>query len=191
MRTSYDTSKAAEIIRLLQARGIGELWTLETVSQADLILGILRLDDRELLPYVTDLMGRPVTFCPPEFIPPPVPVVRKQREGDDRLVVKARDRINIVLATMLQARGAIPPGSPFLSRTGKRKVIVNTPMYARLASAKPGLSVTQLMQRGVTRRDLQIAQRRGWLQLEAEPVPFARPSPELRAVWISFRSALS
>jgi hypothetical protein len=55
-----------------------------------------------------------------------------------------------------------------MRRTGRAKIVTESPMYDRLARARVGMSVSQLLGRGLTRRDLRIAIRRGWMTIEGE-----------------------
>lgn len=165
-------SRALEMLDAASAIPLGEIWTLDAAldaagrGQDDLVLCLLRMDTESALTYVERVMGKPVTRCPPQVAlcrPPPPPVARP-RAGDDRRVVSLRS-VNF-LRVMSQI---VRPGSRALARTGKTRVALDTPMYDRLGMVRVGLSVTQLLARGVTRRDLRIAERRGWLTLEERP----------------------
>lgn len=156
-----------EMIRYAQIRGLGDTWA--PVDLADLVLTLLRIDDSRALAYVEDLTGRPITFCPPQLLPRPAPVIVRPRHGDDRLVLRARSQEGHRTVALMDALGVIPPRSPLVSLTGRSRIIVGTPMYDRMSAIRPGMSVSQTLSRGVTRRDLRIAERRGWLELEREP----------------------
>lgn len=155
-------------MRVMQKRGLGKLWTIDTLPADQLVLCLLEVDDYQSLSYVTDMVGKPITFCPPWSIPRPAPVIVKPREGDDRLVVRSRSQAMLKCLASLDATGSIPPRSPLMSLTGRKRIIIGTPMYDRMAIIRPNLSVAQLLVRGVTRKDIRIATRRGWVELEPE-----------------------
>jgi hypothetical protein len=104
-------------------------------DQADVVLALLRAD--ALIPAVR-LVGRPITLFPPsrKFFPKSVPHV-VSRGPDDR-VIRAVAR------------------NPHLP---------TTPAFQRYRALRPGLTLAQAMVRGVRRRDLRRAVRRGWVSV--------------------------
>ena len=111
--------------------------------QADLVLCLLRLNTRNSLAVAELLVGRPITRCPSSlyFRRSPLPPAARPRRGDDRLVTR-------------------------LSSERSSSCVLSAGLYDRLSVARVGMSVLQLVSRGVRRRDLLIATRRGYLQLE-------------------------
>lgn len=175
-----DRETAGAVLRMLDALeslGIGELWTAsehlcETLDatghgQADLVLCLLRLGSLE---YVAELVGRPITVCPPQLsiCRTPLPSTPRPRVGDDRRVVFSRSAAYLRLMSRLLADESVRPTA--LSRTSRKKIILSSPLYDRLEAVRVGSSVAQLLSRGVVRRDVAIATRRGWMRLE-EPTP--------------------
>lgn len=59
------------------------------------------------------------------------------------------------------------PDSLRVLRMIKNTRLPSTPAYARMRVVKPGMSVRQMLVRGVTRRDLRIARNRGELEYES------------------------
>ena len=116
------------------------------LCQADVVLALVRARSAEADTAIERLVGRPIQRLPPQRRGYSRPLVRG-RTGDDRLVLAFR------IGDKTLGGGAILPGSP---------------MYDRLSVIRPGLSLLGLLARGVTRRDVRIATRRGWLVMEKE-----------------------
>ena len=115
------------------------------LCQADLVLCLLRLNTPRALRHAAKLVGRPITHCPPclrQLGRRPRAVAAQL--PDDRVVIRVR------------------PPAPV--ERGKRRLLCS-PMYDRLAKARVGATVAQLVARGITRRDLRIATRRGYLEI--------------------------
>lgn len=106
-------------------------------SQADLVLTLLRINTASSLRAVSRLIGRPITYCPPA-LSRRLPPSSLLREGDMRRVRRVR-------------------GNPRLP---------GTDAHRRFSEMRPGRTITQLLVRGVTRRDIREALRRGWMRLE-------------------------
>ena len=114
------------------------------LCQADLVLSCLRLG---LVRCAEALVGRPIVHCPPSLALARVqrPAGRGRRRGDDRLVIGTRE--------------------PMCVERGRRRLL-STELYDRIARAKVGMSVRMLISRGVTRRDIRIATKRGYIKVE-------------------------
>ena len=121
------------------------------LGQADLVLCLLRLRDRAspdhgrlLSYYVRRLVGRPIQRGAPcvlhYYVNGHAPrVVRPAPTAEDRRVVWV---------------ASANPRQP------------NTSAAARWASFRIGRTVAQLRARGVTKRDIRRAERRGWVRFE-------------------------
>lgn len=116
------------------------------LGQADLVIALSRQNSVDADACAERLIGHPIVRLPPQRRGYVRPLVR-ERVGDDRLVTYFQ------IGSTTASGGAILPGSP---------------MYDRLSVVRPGMSVLGLLSRGVTRRDVRIASRRGWLRLENE-----------------------
>jgi hypothetical protein len=144
--------------RYMIERGIlpGDAWNYSFLSaclharlcQADVVLCLLRIGTANAIQTVEALVGRPITHCPPALAlrRARIKVRVEVREGDERLIVKIR--------------------KPSLFEKGKRRLL-NCAVYARLALVRVGMSINQIISRGVKRRDLKIALRRGYLSIES------------------------
>lgn len=116
----------------------------QRACHADVVLVLLRAGELEA---VEALIGRPITRCPPGLRARPLPYPEAApRRGDERLVTRVREP------------GATTPAG--------RPQLLTTDLYRRLALVRVGLSVQQLLTRGVRRGDIRIAERRGLLELE-------------------------
>lgn len=111
---------------------------IESVQQADLVLALLRVNTTPALAFAAALVGKPITRCPTAAARAMPPRATRPRTGDDRRV------------TMV-AR------NPYLPTTDK---------FQRFRVVRPGLSVLQLLMRGVERRDLRRAEKLGHLWIE-------------------------
>lgn len=137
------------VVRYLQARGLlrGRVSALHAacvrarLCQADVVLALLRLD---LLDVVERLCH--ITHCPSLLARARSPrtVITGPRRGDDRIVSRVRQ--------------------PQEQERGRRRLL-GCRMYQRLAQARPGMTVETLLARGITRKDLRIALRRGYLEV--------------------------
>lgn len=127
-------------------RSLFDLCREAQLSQADVVVALVRAHRSDADDSIERLIGRPILRLPPQRRDYRRPVVRS-RTGDDRLVTAFQ------IGDVTLRGGAILPGSP---------------MYDRLSVVKPGMSLLGLLARGVTRRDVRIAARRGWLRLERE-----------------------
>jgi hypothetical protein len=132
LRSYFHLSRHYPLLPLLLKCGL---------SQADIVLALLRLNTRNALRVAILLVGRPITICPPCRIRPLPLQPTRPRSGDDRLVVRVSSH-----------RGS--------------SCVLSANLYNRLSVAKVGMSVQQLMARGVRRRDLLIATHRGYIELE-------------------------
>jgi hypothetical protein len=125
-------------------RSLFDLCREAGLGQADLVISLVRAHSAEADAAIERLIGRPILRLPPQRRDYRRPKI-VSRTGDDRLVTAFS-----IGATTLRG-GAILPGSP---------------MYDRLAVIRPGMSLLGLVARGVSRRDIRIAVRRGWLEIE-------------------------
>jgi hypothetical protein len=109
-------------------------------DQADLVLCLLRINAPESLRDAERLVGKQITHCPPclRWKPRPLP---SDRTLDDRRVLSVRP-------------------DPVLAGSGRRGWLRCYHLF------RVGLTVAQLRQRGVTRRDLRLVTRRQWVVLE-------------------------
>ena len=114
-------------------------------SHADVVLSLLRAGTPRTVRLAEALVGRPIQRLPPAVALARRPVAAvADRRGDDRLVTRWR-------------RGEKPSGRPML---------LVCPIYERLSRIRVGMSVAQLLARGVRRKDIRTATRRGWLEIE-------------------------
>lgn len=107
------------------------------LGHADLVLCLLRLGE---LGYVERLIGKPIVYGPSFSIK------RSSRSGH-HAAVDTSPRITFVQAD-----------NPRQSQSDA---------YSRFKIFKVGRTESQLRARGVTRRDIRKAQRRGWIRMEA------------------------
>jgi hypothetical protein len=117
------------------------------VGQCDVVLALLRLNSPRCLRCASAVMGRRITKCPPSLaqVRGPRPPAPRVPSGDDR-------RVTWRMRQYKKLNG--------------RKILPGTPIYFRLEKIRVGLSVRQLLARGLRRKDLRIASRRKWIRLE-------------------------
>lgn len=109
-------------------------------GQADLVMWLLS-DNTPYSREAVSLLAN-VTVLPPAVPPyPPHPYPAVVRRGDDRLVL----------------------------RVGRNPRLPTTPAFQRFRAIRRGLSVSQLVARGVTRKDLRELIRAGAVTIEPEP----------------------
>jgi hypothetical protein len=120
------------------------------LCQADVVLCLLRINSRAALRLAERLVGRCITHCPPCLAlfrgPLRVAPRRCAASPDDRRVV----------ATSAPAA---------VDKRGRRRLL-GSPMYARMARVRPGMTLSQVVSRGLTRRDIRIAVKRGYFVME-------------------------
>lgn len=56
--------------------------------------------------------------------------------------------------------------APVLKQPDGGRTLTSTDLYRRLGLVKPGQTLQQAFARGVTRRDIRIAVKRGWMKIE-------------------------
>lgn len=161
---------ARRILALLDLTPIGEYWTFADelerhhLGHADTVLALLHKGAVDLVSLLTRY-----THCPPTLAllrrPLPLPAAAP-RTGDEILVTGRRSGTLLRIFAQMQKTGLAAAHSPRLSATGRKCILADSPMYDRLNRIKPGMSVQQMLGRGLRRRDILIAQRRGWLVLE-------------------------
>ena len=118
---------------------------------AALVLSLLRLNTERSKRYAVHICGKDITKCP-SFLAMcalPLPVTPQLRVGDDRRVVRVKSHKIVSIVNSLE-----------------KSTLTSTPLHDRMRLVRAGLTVKQLLTRGVTRRDLRIAQRRKWVVLE-------------------------
>lgn len=114
------------------------------LMQADVVLCALRLNTAQSLRLAERLVGRPITHCPPMLMRWTTPTRHGRREGDDRRVTRVQ--------------------RPEARQRGRRRLLACA-MYDRLARVRVGMDVHTLLARGLRRRDILIAVRRGYLRI--------------------------
>lgn len=141
LRDYFDLSRKETLMSALLSRGLG---------QADLVLSLLRLRDaapgpdrRRLLSfYVRRLVGRPIQVCPSCLL---------------------LYRVN---GHAPRASRPLPSDRKIIWVTDTNPRQPGTDAFLRWLEFRPGRTVAQLRARGVTRRDLRRAERRGWVRFE-------------------------
>ncbi len=140
LRDYFDLSRSMALMPSLLTRGLG---------QADLVLSLLHLRDqtrteyrRIFAAYVELLVGHPIVIGPSCLL-------RYQVNGHQPRVTRSSDDRRLIY---------VAPGNP--RQPG-------TDAHLRWCEYRVGRTVGQLRIRGVTRRDVRKAVRRGWVQLEA------------------------
>jgi len=109
-------------------------------DQADLVLCLLQINTPRTVQHAEMLIGHPIEHCPPAFKWKPLPQsILDRRIIDERRVVS------------VQQDPRHKSGRPTWLR--------------RYHLFKIGLSVAQLLRRGVTANDLRLVTKRGWVQL--------------------------
>lgn len=134
------------LVRYLRSRGLlrGRIIHLHgacvsaRLCQADLVLALLRLN---VLDVVERLIGKPITRFP----------AQRHRRGTLRPGLERRE---LVIAVR----------KPDPVENGKRRLL-GTGLYERLSRARVGMSVEIMMSRGITRRDVRIGLKRGYLRM--------------------------
>lgn len=127
-------------------RGFYDALERAGVAQADLVLCALRLNTDASLRLAERLMGKPILRCPPMLMRWTSPVKATVRQGDDRRVIAV---------------------SKPRARDGGRRRILCADLYSRIGRARVGMTVSGLIGRGLRRRDIRIALKRGYLELSA------------------------
>ena len=118
---------------------------------AALVLSLLRLDTERSKSYVVQICGKDITRCP-SFLAMcalPLPVKQAPRLGDDRRILRVKSAKIVKVINTLE-----------------KSTIISSKIHDRMALVRAGLTIKQLLSRGVTRRDLRIAQRRKWIEVE-------------------------
>lgn len=108
------------------------------LGQADLVLCLLRINTPASLHYVEMLIGKPITRAQACLL--------RYRVNGARPTVARQPRVTWVV-----------PVNPC------RK---STELRLRFSEFRPGRTLEQLLVRGITRRDIRMAQRRGWVQMQ-------------------------
>ena len=118
---------------------LAPLFRKSKLGQADLVLCLLRFGDKQSLDFVERLVGRPIKYGPSFRLTYP-------KNGTPTSRVDTSPRVTFVV-----------PNNPRLG---------STKAHDRFQEIKVGRTVKQLRARGVTRRDINKAVRRGWIQLK-------------------------
>jgi len=114
------------------------------LMQADVVLCALRINSTSSLALAERLVGKRIHVCPPMLIRWTSPVKASRREGDDRVVTHVR--------------------RPRPTEQGRTRLL-SASMYDRMARAQKGMTVSTLLARGLRRRDIRIAVKRGYLKI--------------------------
>lgn len=70
-------------------------------QQADVVLGLLHIGTPESMDMVAEIMGKPITRCPPAVPPwPPKPVVKKDRS--ERRLAFVGENLNLPTSKLFQ-----------------------------------------------------------------------------------------
>src|SRR5262249_43370662 len=122
-------------------------------DQAALVLCLLRINTHVTLRHAEALVGKPIEYCKPVYKWQAVPVNRAELPGDHRRVLYVEKHPEL--------------------KSGRRSWL------RRYHLLKPGLSIEQLLRRGVKRSDIRLAIKRGWIKVEESAG--ARPTRARRA----------
>lgn len=129
--------------------GLHRAMVLSRLCQADVVLCLLRLNTARSLRAAELVVGRPITRCPSGLR------LRREAERRLRLSVEADERLEHVVSVT----------QPSARESGARRFL-GAALYARLSVVRAGMTVSQMLARGVRRRDILLATRRGYLLLE-------------------------
>jgi hypothetical protein len=121
------------------------------LCQADVVLCLLRINSRAALRLAERLVGRCITHCPPCL-------------ALFRGPLRAPPRRSVV-STPDDRRVAAVSAPVSVDQRGRRRLL-GSPMYARMAQVRPGMTLAQAVSRGLTRRDIRIAVKRGYFVME-------------------------
>lgn len=140
-----DRRTAAKVIRQLRIRQCktGRDALFRTLNengfdQADLVLCLLQINTTQTLRHAEILIGHRIEHCPPAFKWKPFPVnVLDRKIVDTRYVVHVQQDPR--------------------HRSGRPSWMRKYHLF------KVGLSVTQLLRRGVTTNDIRLVTKRGWV----------------------------
>ena len=110
-------------------------------DQADLVLCLLRINTPKALHHAEDLIGHRIKLLPPAYKWRPLPINIPDQMGDHRKVLR------VVAEPRL--------------KTGRRSWLRHYHLF------RVGLSVAQLLRRGITANDLRLVTKRGWVELSA------------------------
>jgi hypothetical protein len=145
---SIDKVTARNVAEMLQCRRIrrGEHALFRTLDsegfdQADLVLCLLRLNTRTALRHAERLVGHKIMHCPTAYKWRPIPGATRDYPGDDRRVMRVQSRPKL--------------------ESGRRAWLRRYPLF------QVGLTVAQLLRRGVRPGDLKMVTQRGWVELSA------------------------
>ncbi len=147
--TKIDDATKAALQQKLSTKDNLDSFTLP----AKLVILLLRINTEASLAIVKG-MGHKITVCPSYLarmvLPAPVKTVgTTKRTKDQRRVIKIAPR----------SQWAQPDGGRTLDKCD---------LYRRLGILKPGQTLEQAFAQGVTRRDIRIAQRKGWIEIEED-----------------------
>jgi hypothetical protein len=138
LRDYFDLPRSTSLMPALLARGLG---------QADLVLALLRLRDqatpysRLFRVYVELLVGHPITVGP-------ACLLHYKTNTSTPTIIRAKDDRRLTY---------VAPANPRQPRTEA---------HMRWSLFQVGRSISQLRVRGVTKRDIRRAARRGWIRIE-------------------------
>lgn len=114
-------------------------------SSADVVLALLRINTAESLEVASEIVGRPITVCPPAIPPwPPKPVNESARKAQ-----RDADKTSRVV-----------------TKVGRNPCLPTTGAFQRFHHVRVGMTEDQLLRRGLTRRDLRVWAKKGAIALE-------------------------
>lgn len=131
-------------LRLPYSRRIWPALQKGRVMSDAFVLALLRVNTGQTLKIAEAVVGRPIQRCAPRLAAMRKLIVETKPKGkDDIRILKVR---------------------PFKL---KGHVTLNcTPLYSRLGRIKVGMSIAQILMRGVSRKDIRIAKKRKWIVVE-------------------------
>jgi hypothetical protein len=115
-------------------------------DQADLVLALLWLDHPNAREYIERLMGCKIKYCKCVYRWRPVPLIINPQIGDDRCLVRVSEDPRF--------------------KSGRKPWLPKWHLFKR------GMPITYLRAHGVTRRQIRLYEKRGWIVVgESAAVP--------------------
>jgi hypothetical protein len=121
--------------RTLLSESIAE----QGAGQADVVLGLLRVEDPRFTLCAEALVGKPITHFPPCLRIPASQMEFMDPVGRERMVIRN-----------IKPNPRLP----------------TTMAFHRYKVFREGMTVQQALVRGAKKRDIRLAERKGWVQLE-------------------------
>jgi hypothetical protein len=120
-------------------------------DQADLVLTLLHLDHSMARKYVENLIGHKIKRCATVYCWRPIPLAPRNQQGDRQCLIKVKR-------------------DPRL-KSGRR------PWLRKWDLFKVGVPVEKLRRHGVTRKQLRLYEKRGWIKVGASAAVPRLPAP--------------